>query len=191
VSAGRATLVAKVVDTQSGVDPLSLVIAYNRIQLGAAAYDPVSGIALFPIPAQAPPITRATTRGTLSAADFQETKNVNTIGANALPNTAFAPVAIKAVKGPSLSWLLPNTPACVRGASTDLLVVADSTAAVSSVTFRDGRKRIGLDRTGDSGLYSMNWKLAGVRKARHVLTATVLDRAGRTYAARQAVRVCK
>jgi minor extracellular serine protease Vpr len=191
VTAGRSTLAAKVVDAKSGVDPLSLVIAYNRIQLGAAAYDPVSGLALFPIPAQAPPITRATTRGTMTAADFQETKNVNTIGANVLPNTTFAPVAIRAVKGPSLTWLLPNAPACVRGTSTDLLVVAGSTSAVRSVSFRDGRKPIGLDRTGASGLYTMNWKLAGVRTARHVLTATVLDGAGRTYAARQIVRVCK
>jgi hypothetical protein len=173
------------------VDPLSLVIAYNNIQLGAAAYDPVSGLALFPIPAQAPPLRRAQTRGTLSAADFQETKNVNTIGANVLPNTRFAPASIKAVNGPSLSWLLPNTPACIRGGTTDLLVVADSTRAVRSVTFRDGRKRIGLDRTGTSGLYNISWKLANARKARHVLTATALDLAGRTYSARQAVRVCK
>jgi hypothetical protein len=108
-----------------------------------------------------------------------------------LPNTSFAPVKISAVKGPSLSWLLPNTPACVRGASTDLLVLADSTRAVRSVTFREGRKRIGLDRTGVSGLYSMSWKLAQVRKAQHIVTATVLDFAGRTYSARQVVRVCK
>jgi minor extracellular serine protease Vpr len=191
VTMGRSTLAAKVVDSQSGVDPLSLVIAYNNIQLGAAAYDPVSGLALFPIPPQAPPLQRAQTRGTLSAADFQETKNVNTIGANVLPNTRFAPVSMRAVRGPSLSWLLPNTSACIGGASTDLLVLADSTRAVRSVTFRDGRKRIGLDRTGVSGLYSVSWKLAGVRKARHVVTATALDLAGRTYSARQVVRICK
>jgi minor extracellular serine protease Vpr len=191
VTAGRTTLAAKVVDTQSGVDPLSLVIAYNRIQLGAAAYDPVSGLALFPIPTQAPPLVRAQTRGTLSAADFQETKNVNTIGVNVLPNTAFAPASIKAVKGPSLSWLLPNTPACMRGSSIDLLVVADSTRAVRSVTFHDARTRIGVDRTGVSGLYSVSWKLARVRKARHVVTATVRNAGGRTYSARQVVRVCK
>jgi hypothetical protein len=191
VTIGRTTLAAKVVDSQSGVDPLSLVIAYNNILLGAAAYDPVSGLALFPIPPQAPPIQRAQTRGTLSGADFQETKNVNTIGANVLPNTKFAPVSIKAVRGPSLNWLLPNTSTCVRGASTDLLVLADSTRAVRSVTFRDGRKRIGLDRTGISGLYSMSWRLANVRKARHIVTATVLDLGGRTYSARQVVRVCK
>jgi hypothetical protein len=62
---------------------------------------------------------------------------------------------------------------------------------VRSVTFRDGRKRIGLDRTGISGLYSMSWRLANVRKARHIVTATVLDLGGRTYSARQVVRVCK
>jgi hypothetical protein len=191
VTAGRSTLVAKVVDSQSGVDPLSLVIAYNRIQLGAAAYDAVSGLALFPIPTQAPPLLRVETHGTLSAADFQETKNVNTIGVNVLPNTRFAPVSIRAVKGPSLSWLLPNTPACVRGASADLLVVAASTRTLRSVTFSDGRRRIGLDRTGVAGLFSVSWKLAGVSKTRHVATATARDAAGRAYSARQVVRVCK
>ena len=37
-----------------GVDPYSLVIGYGRALVGAAAYDPVSGIAVFPLPREAP-----------------------------------------------------------------------------------------------------------------------------------------
>ena len=49
VSAGRPTIVLRTLDLQSGVDPLSLVLAYGRVLVGAVAYDPVSGIAIFPM----------------------------------------------------------------------------------------------------------------------------------------------
>jgi len=190
VAAGRPTLAARVTDTQSGVDPLSLVISYNQILLGAAAYDPVSGLALFPIPAQAPALTKPRTTGTLVAADLQETKNVNTIGSNVLPNTTFRNVKFTVVKGPSLSWLLPDAGACVRG-TVRLLVVAASGRPVRQVLFRDARRQIGRDTTGSAGLYSMDWRLAKVRKGRHTLTAVARDSDGRTISARRIVRVCK
>ena len=55
VAAGRSLIAARVTDAGAGVDPISLVIAYRQALVGAAAYDPVSGLALFPIPAAAPP----------------------------------------------------------------------------------------------------------------------------------------
>ena len=54
IAAGRPTIVARTLDLQAGVDPLSLVIAYGRVLIGAAAYDPVSGFAIFPLPACGP-----------------------------------------------------------------------------------------------------------------------------------------
>ena len=54
VSAGRPTLALRVLDRGSGVDPYSLTIGYGRALVGAAAYDPATGVALFPLPAEAP-----------------------------------------------------------------------------------------------------------------------------------------
>ena len=38
----------------SGADPLSILVAYGNVLVGASSYDPVSGLALVPIPADAP-----------------------------------------------------------------------------------------------------------------------------------------
>ena len=61
VSAGRPTIALRVVDLGSGVDPYSLVIGYGQTLIGAVAYDPVSGIALFPIPNEAPQLRAGST----------------------------------------------------------------------------------------------------------------------------------
>ena len=44
----------------------------------------------------------------LIASDNQETKNVNTIGANVLPNTNFKPVKVAVVNKPTVTWLVPR-----------------------------------------------------------------------------------
>ena len=54
VAAGRPTLALRVLDLGAGVDPFSLVIGYGRALIGAAAYDPLTGIAIFPLPREAP-----------------------------------------------------------------------------------------------------------------------------------------
>ena len=54
VSAGRPLLVAEVIDLGSGVDPLSLVVGYGNALVGASAYDPFTGLALFDLPTDAP-----------------------------------------------------------------------------------------------------------------------------------------
>src|SRR5206468_6076782 len=74
VAAGRPLLVAQAVDLGAGVDPLSLVIAYKRVLLGASAYDPFTGIVVFGIPRAAPKLAKGKTRGVIQVADFQEAK---------------------------------------------------------------------------------------------------------------------
>jgi hypothetical protein len=100
VTQGRPTIVARVTDTGAGVDPLSLVIAYRGVLVGAALYDPGTGIAVFPIPKAAQKFRAGRTRAVLSASDFQEAKNVNGVGSNILPNTAFRSVSITGVPRP-------------------------------------------------------------------------------------------
>jgi subtilisin family serine protease len=191
VAAGRPTLAARVIDLQSGVDPLSLVIAYNNALLGAAAYDPISGLALFPLPSQAPKLTKKRTAATLVASDNQEAKNVNTIGTDILPNTTFKNVKLKVVSGPAVTWLSPDARTCVRGKTARIAAAASSTKPVRAVTFRDGARRIARVSANVAGLYAATWNLTHARKGKHRLSAIVADAAGRTYTARRTVRVCK
>ena len=190
VAAGRPTIVARATDAQSGVDPLSLVLAYKKVLLGAAAYDPVSGFVLFAIPAQAPAVGKGTTKGVLEASDNQEAKNVNTIGTNVLPNTNFRSAKIAVVAHPALTWLEPEANACLRG-TVRLLVVASSTKKVKSVTFESGRRAIGRTTTGTADLFAKDWNTKNVPKGKHALSATARDASGRTVTVARAVRVCK
>lgn len=190
VPVGRPLLAARATDAQSGVDPFSLVIGYRRVLLGAAAYDRGSGIVLFTLPKQAPTIRAGSTRAVLEASDNQEAKNVVTAGRNPMPNTRYRAVAIRGVKGPAVTWLLPDTGACLRN-RVQLAVAAGSTAALASVRFRDGKKLIKKVTKGTDGLYVADWRTRLVKTGRHTLRATALDRRGRSFTTRRGFRVCR
>jgi minor extracellular serine protease Vpr len=189
VSAGRPTLALRVIDLGAGVDPFSLVIGYGRVLVAAAAYDASTGIALFPIPRSAPALRAGSRRLDASAADFQEAKNVDSVGDELLPNTAFASGQLTVVNRPTVSWLVPDTNDCAPR-RTPMIVLAGSTAAVRSVRFFDGRKQVALVRRGNVGLYGATWTRGNVRKGRHTLRAIVTDARGRTATAERIVRVC-
>jgi len=192
VAAGRPTLAARVTDAKSGVDPLSLVIAYKGSLVGASAYDAANGVAVFGLPAAAPVLTAAAapTAATLGASDFQEAKNVNTTGSDIMPNTRFQDVKIKVVAKPTLTWIYPQAATCSRGTAR-LLVVASSTKALRSVEFKDGKRRIALKKKNVVGLFDANWNVRKLKKGMHQLSATVRDASGRTATTRRAARVCK
>jgi len=190
VSTGRPTIAARVLDAGSGVDPLSLVIGYKRVLVGVAAYDPTSGLALFPLPAAAPKLT-GRTAATLEASDYQETKNVNTSGSEIMPNTAFKAVHVAASARPAVSWLAPDaTAGCVKG-KVGLIVDASSPRKIASVRFYDGKRRIGTVRKGQIGLYVGTWKTAKAKRGAHTLRAVASDAGGHTAGARERVRVCR
>jgi subtilisin family serine protease len=190
VAAGRPTIVARVTDSGAGVDPLSLVIAYRGVLVGALLYDPSSGVAVFPIPAQASSIPAGRTRAVLSAADFQEAKNVNSVGDDILPNTRFRAVSITGVQGPALTWVTPAANTCV-GKTAGLVVVASSTKRVRSVRFLADGKQIDVDRKGASDVFSGSWSTSFVEPGRHVLEAIAEDAGGRTLSATRVVKVCR
>ena len=189
VSAGRPTIALRVIDIGAGVDPFSLVIAYGRALIGAAAYDPASGIALFPLPMQAPVLKAGKRTLTASAADFQEAKNVDSVGDELLPNTAFASGRITVVNRPTVSWLAPEINECTAR-QTPLVVLASSTAAVRSVRFFDGQKLLATDKQGGAGLFDVVWKRGGAAKGKHTLRAIVTDAKGRKAEAQRVVNVC-
>jgi hypothetical protein len=190
VTAGRPLIVAQAIDLGSGVDPLSLVINYNKALVGASAYDPSSGLIVFGIPTAAPKFKAGKTSSIVSASDYQESKNINTVGNDLYPNTTFLQKKITVVNGPTVTWIEP--PAGVCALKTDrLLVVGGSTKRVKSVVFRDGAKHIATDASGPGGIYSVAWKTAGLKKGVHHLTATLRDSAGHTAVAGRQLKICK
>ena len=191
VNAGRPTIVARVTDAKSGVDPFSLTIGYHNVLVGAAAYDPDTGLAVFPLPSAAPALFSGKTSLRLTASDFQEAKNLETIGNNLMPNTVFKTVTLRVVPGPAVTWLAPRAGQCVAGTSAPLDVVAGSNKRIASVAFFADGKRIAVARRGTSGLFSAAWRIRGATKGRHVLLAVATDASGKRLAATRPVRICR
>jgi minor extracellular serine protease Vpr len=190
VTAGRPMLAARVTDRGSGVDPLSLVLEYRpQVLLGAALYDPGSGLALFPIPRNAPPVKVGTFRGGAQAADYQEAKNVDQLGPNILPNTTTKRVKFVGTRRATISWLLPLGTSCLRHA-VSLAVAAAAPTKIRSVRFFDGKKKIATARHGASGLYGAGWATSRTKRGTHRLRA-VLDFRGGHVQAKRTVRVCR
>jgi subtilisin family serine protease len=190
VGAGHPTIVAHVVDAKSGVDPLSLVIGYQHALVGAALYDPFSGLAVFPLPANAPRVPAGRVPLELEASDFQEAKNLETISNNLLPNTAFKSIRLRAVRGPAVTWLAPGSGACVPK-NPGLAVVASSSTAVRSVRFSVNGRRVAVSRRGTADLFTATWHTANAKRGRHVLLAVATDASGKRFAAKRSVRVCR
>jgi hypothetical protein len=182
-------LAAIVTDRNAGVDPLSLVVGYKRTLLLAALYDPVSGLALWPL-GGAPRIGVGRTPLIAVGSDYQESKNLDQAGANILPNTAFQSLRLRAVAGPTVTWLLPKALGCASKRA-GLFVAAGSSRGVRSVQFFDGRRRVSRQRRGIEGLYAAQWKTGKAHRGRHLLRAVVTDRRGARATALRVVRVCR
>jgi hypothetical protein len=126
----------------------------------------------------------------LSASDYQETKNVNTISDQIMPNTAFTPVTIVGVRGPAVTWLTPPRAACVTG-SVNLAVAASSDKKVRSVRFLVDGKQVALDRSGAADIFNGTWRARKAKHGAHRLSAVATDASGRHASATQSVRVCR
>jgi minor extracellular serine protease Vpr len=191
VAAGRPTIVARTLDLQSGVDPLSLVIAYGKVLVGAAAYDPVTGIAIFPLPSTASALKAGKTPLVFQAGDFQEDKNVDQAGeiTSILPNTTFVPVRLDVVNHPTATWLSPSSGDCTA-ARTRLLVVASATKKIRHVRFSVDGKTIATITRGVAGLYATTWTPKRLARGAHGLQAEVEDAGGATQTADVSVKVC-
>ncbi len=192
IAAGRPTIIARTLDLQAGVDPLSLVIAYGRILVGAAAYDPVSGFAVFPLPASVAPLKAGRLSMVFAAGDFQEDKNVDQAGAieTILPNTTFLARTLQVVQRPTVQWLSPEPKACLA-ARERLLVVGGSPRQTRSVQFSIDGRPITTDRTPTAGLYAADWRTTKLAVGPHRLRALVTDAAGKRATALRSVKACK
>jgi minor extracellular serine protease Vpr len=191
VAVGRPTLAVRAQDRGAGVDPYSMLIAYQGVAVAAAAYDSSSGIAIYVLPNEAPKIERGRSPALLAASDFQESKNVSTFGPNVMPNTRFRFASIRGVRGTTITWLLPRRRGCLRGNNQELLVLANTTNRIRGVRFFNGRRSIGTDRTGNAGLYSITWRARRARKGLHRLRAVAISARGRDARTSRVVRVCR
>ncbi len=196
VTAGRPLVIARVLDypvsgRDSGIDPTSLVLSYRRALVGASAYDPLTGYAIFGLPAEAPRIPIGRTNAMILAADFQEAKNVSTPGGSILPNTTVAGVTLRGVAGPTVTWLDPERTQCVNSRNQRLLVAADSDKRLRTLTFFDGSKRIARIAGTTAQLYSSTWPTRRAKRGSHTLAVVARDAAGREARATRRVRVCR
>ena len=106
LSSGRPTIVARITDAKSGVDPLSLQLYFGptgrQSSVAASFYDPSTGIAAFTIPRSADRLQPGPQFMQLVASDYQEGKNISAgdTSANPLPNTQIGGLRAVAVTGP-------------------------------------------------------------------------------------------
>jgi hypothetical protein len=188
VAAGRPTLVFRTLDAQSGVDPASLTIAYGGALVAVGSYDWSTGIALFPLPDSAPKLVASTSvRTKMISSDFQEAKNIDTLGPNVIPNTRTKTARMRVVAGIAVNWLTPATGSCAAKPQR-MLVAASSRNAIRTVRFRIDGHLAAVDRNGDQNIWSAT--LPTLSKGRHVLTAVAVDSKRRHGITREVVRAC-
>jgi hypothetical protein len=166
VATGRPTLAFRTTDAQSGVDPSSLTLGYQGALIAAASFDRDTGIATFPLPRSVSRLHAGTARVSMVSSDYQEAKNVDTIGPSIMPNTRRVSVTLHVVARTALDWLVPAAGACV-GRRQRVLVAASSPGEIRSVRIVvDGRRSVRARPV--RGLWSASVTL---RPGRHVLTA--------------------
>ena len=174
-------------DSGAGVDPLSLVIAYAACSSARRSTTRQAATSSSGCRRRCRQITPGTTPSIVLASDYQESKNINTVGNALMPNTTFLPVrSTSSPARPSRGWSRPRTHA--RSHATRLFVVAGSTTDVQRVVFRDGSHLIGQDRGRSGGVYSKLWRTSGSKHGVHHLTAIVHDSKGRTASAERVIR---
>jgi hypothetical protein len=186
VTAGRPTIVMRSVDVKSGVDPESLTIGYQGRLIAVGNYDPTTGLAVFPLPPSVPALRAGATSLRMISSDFQESKNIDTIGSKLMPNTRTASAQLHVVAGVTVDWLLPAAGTCAAR-STRVEVVAGSPAGVARVVFSvDGKPRA-TRRSGTQGVWSATVPLG---RGKHVLVVTAVDKKHHTASVRRIVRTC-
>jgi hypothetical protein len=159
------------------------------VLVGAAAYDPFSGVAIFPLPPTAPRIGSGRLQAAFLASDYQEAKNANSYGGDIMPNTRIMRPSLRAVRGATITWLTPLARRCAGGRA-ELLVSAGATKRIRAVRFYDGSRRLRVVRRGVVGLYATTWRTRGAKRGLHRLRA-VVHAGGERAEATRLVRVCR
>src|SRR5437879_3052690 len=187
VSAGRPTLVFRTLDSQSGVDPGSLAIGYRGALVGASSFDRASGLAIFALPSQVSPLHVGDVRTGMVTSDYQEAKNIDTIGPSIMPNTRALITKLHVVAGAAVDWLLPTAGVCGQRRQP-LIVAASGPGGVKSVRFAVDGKRRSVVHHGIAGLWFATVSLS---KGPHTVSATATAAKGNTASVRRTLRTCR
>jgi subtilisin family serine protease len=187
VSAGRPTLVFRTTDSQSGVDPVSLTIGYRHMLIAVSMFERSTGLAVFALPESVPVLRPGTVSLQMVSSDYQEAKNVDTIGPSIMPNTRTASARLRIVNGVAVNWLLPEAGTCAKNPQR-LAVAASAPGGVTSVRYFVDGKRVAVVREGDLGVWTAHVSLA---RGSHVAVATAVGLQGDFASARRTVRVCR
>jgi minor extracellular serine protease Vpr len=185
VAPGRPTLVLRVRDRGAGVDPSSMTIAYEGALVGATTYDPTTGIAVFALPESAPALRGGTIDLRAVASDFQEAKNIDTVGPSIMPNTRSTGRRIRVAAGTWIDWIQPAAGACVARRQVVSAEVS-STRTIATVRFVVDGRTVRASRR--NGLWVAT--LGKLAPGRHVLGAVASGPARRLAVARRIVRTC-
>ena len=164
------------------------MLSYGRVLVGAAAYDPFSGVALFPLPAEAPRMRAGRLRATFLSADYQEAKNADVFGRDLMPNTRVRATRMQVVSGPTLTWLTPLPRTCVGRTVPPRRRRPAGTARTAR--FFDGKRQIRVLRRNTAGLYATTWQSSGAKRGLHTLRA-VVQIGGKRVEATRVVRACR
>ena len=190
VTAGRPLIVAQAFDLGAGVDPLSLVINYNRALVGASLYDPLSGLIVFGIPAAGAEVQ--------ARQDADDRARVRLPGGEERQHHRQRPDAehrflqtrLTVVNGPTVTWIEPPAHVCAaqeRRSRRGRRVHDQGERRWSSATTA---ARSASTRPGPAAS-SASWHTTKLKRGVHHLTATVVDRSGRRAAAGRQLNVCK
>ena len=190
VTAGRPTIAIRTTDAQSGVDPQSLTLGFKGVLVASSTYDARTGIATFGLPSSSPPLRPGRTTIRVISSDFQEAKNVDTVGTAIMPNTRTISATLTVVAGAAVDWVRPAAGACLSPPEQVFAVAASAPGGVRTVRFTvDGRHSVAAARSGV--LWEGTVATRGLRRGPHVLTAVVVGRHGAAASARRNVRVCR
>ena len=166
VSSGRPTIVARMRDANSGVDPLSLLLLFGSLQRSGATSSIRYGHRDLPRSrGSRKPLRPGPEFMRVFASDYQETKNIHTEGANPMPNTRFRGIRLEVSSGrrhldppepgplprrrarSSSSWRARTRRSRRSGSSTASARSAASGATSPASTSSTGARAAGAGRT--------------------------------------------
>jgi len=124
------------------------------------------------------------------SSDYQEAKNIDTIGPSIMPNTRSVSVQIRVVAGVAVDWLEPEQSACVLQPRERLVVAASGPRGIATVRFAIDGRRVAVVRKGDQGLWFATVSTRGLARGSHTITVVAADDKGHAAAERRGLRVC-
>ena len=88
------------------------------------------------------------------ASDYQEAKNVNTVGNDLMPNTAFLQTRLTVVNGPTVTWIEPPAHVCAVKNDRLLVVAASTTPGHARWSSATTAARSASTRSGPGGVFA-------------------------------------